>query len=35
MVGTGNAGYRGSKAPESDGRVAGEVEVHAGKERGR
>ena len=32
MVGTGYAGYRGSKAPKSDGRVAGEVKVRAGEE---
>ena len=31
MVGTSYAGHRGSKAPESDGRIAGEVEVWAGE----
>ena len=35
MVGASYAGYRGSKALESDSRVAGEVEVRAGKERSR
>ena len=33
MVGTGYAGYRGGKAPESDGWIAREVEVLAGEEQ--
>ena len=35
MVGTGYAGYRGSEAPESNGRIARDVEVLAGEEQSR
>ena len=35
VVGSSYAGYRGSRAPESDGRIAREVEVQAGEEWSR